>query len=124
MERKADVTVTSFVLANKLPEAMAGELKGMKIGGDGETMEVDDGYFGGYIKPANHKEHRRDRRLAKKENGKRRVVVVTRERGGPTLPAVFKSESAALGVIIDQVGSGTRIMADEATSWNDLEAAT
>jgi hypothetical protein len=45
------------------------------------------------------KDNRRDRRLAKNQNGKRRVVVVVRERGGSMLPAVFKSESAALGWI-------------------------
>lgn len=91
-------------------------------GGDGETVEVDGGYFGGYIKPANCRENRRDRRLAKNQNGKRQVVVVVRERGGSTLPAVFKSESAALGFIVSRVAKGTRIMADEASSWNELQA--
>jgi hypothetical protein len=33
------------------------------------------------------------------QTGKRQVVVVMRERGGSTLPAVFRSESAALGWI-------------------------
>lgn len=111
---------TAFVLAHKLREAMASELKGMRLGGEGETVEVDGGYFGGYIKPANNKEHRRDRRLAKNQNGKRQVVVVMRERGGSTLPAVFRSESAALGFITARVTKGTRLMADEAGSWNDL----
>lgn len=113
---------TAFVLAHKLREAMATEMKGTRLGGDGETVEVDGGYFGGYVKPANHKENRRDRRLAKNQNGKRQVVVVARERGGSTLPAVFKSESAALGWIMSRVASGTRLMADEAGSWNDLHA--
>jgi transposase-like protein len=113
---------TAFVLAHKLREAMASELKGMRLGGQGETVEVDGGYFGGYIKPANHRENRRDRRFAKNQNGKRKVVVVMRERGGRTLPAVFKSESAALGFIALRVAPETRIMADEATSWNDLHS--
>ena len=111
---------TAFVLAHKLREAMASELKGMRLGGDGETVEVDGGYFGGYVKPANHRENRRDRRLAKNQNGKRQVVVVIRERGGRTLPAVFRSESAALGFIASRVAPQTRLMADEAASWNDL----
>lgn len=111
---------TAFVLAHKLREAMASELKGMKLGGDGETVEIDGGYFGGYIKPANLKENRRDRRLAKNQNGKRQVVVVIRERGGSTLPAVFKSESAALAWINRTVANDTRVVADEAASWNDL----
>jgi transposase-like protein len=113
---------TAFVLAHKLREAMALEMKGRQLGGDGETVELDGGYFGGYIKPANHKENRRDRRLAKNQNGKRQVVVVMRERGGSTLPAVFKSEGAALSWIASRVAPGTRLMADEAGSWNDLHA--
>ena len=113
---------TAFVLAHKLREAMASELKGLRLGGEGETVEVDGGYFGGYVKPSNFKENRRDRRLAKNQNGKRQVVVVMRERGGSTLPAVFKSESAALGWIASRVSPDTRLMADEAGSWNDLHA--
>ncbi len=83
-------------------------------------MEVDGGCFGGYIKPANLKENRRDRRLVENQNGKRRVVAVMRERGGRTLPAMFKSESAALGFIVNRVAKESRIVADEARSWNDL----
>ena len=89
-------------------EAMATELKGMRVGGDGETVEVDGGYFGGYVKPANHKENRRDRRLAKNQNGKRQVVVVVRERGGRTVPAVFRAEVDALGFIIQRVAPGVQ----------------
>lgn len=111
---------TAFVLAHKLREAMASELKGRTIGGPGRVAEVDGGYFGGYIKPANHKVNRRDRRVAKNQSGKRQVVVVVRERDGDTLPAVFKSEAAALGFIANRVAKGTRLMADEAGSWNEL----
>ena len=45
-----------------------------------------------------------------------------RERGGSTLPAVFRSESAALGWISGRVSRDTRLIADEASSWNDLHA--
>jgi transposase-like protein len=113
---------TAFVLAHKLREAMASELKGLRLGGDGATVEVDGGYFGGYVKPANRKENRRDRRLARNQNGKRRVVVVARERGGRTLPAVFKNEADAKDWIAARVARETRIVADEAASWNDLAA--
>ncbi len=34
-------------------------------------MEIDGAYFDGHVKPANHKENRRDRRLTKNQNGKR-----------------------------------------------------
>jgi transposase-like protein len=113
---------TAFVLAHKLREAMASEMKGRQMGGDGETAEIDGAYFGAFIRQANHKENRRDRRLAINQNGKRQVVVVIRERGGSTLPAVFKSESAALGWISRIVSPATKLMTDEAGSWNELHA--
>ena len=113
---------TAYVPAHKIREAMAFELRGMSVGGEGKIVEVDGLYAGGYIKPANHKGNRRDRRLAKNQNGKRRVVVVVRERGGRTLPAVFKTEGAAQSWIRSRVLKGTTIMADEAGSWNDLHS--
>jgi transposase-like protein len=111
---------TAFVLAHKLREAMASELKGMHVGGEGETVEIDGGYFGGYVKPANAKENRRDRRYRENRSGKRQVVVVARERGGRTVVNVFKSEAASLPFIADRVAPGTKVMADEAPSWNAL----
>ena len=56
---------SAFVLLHKLREAMAEEMKGRVVGGEGKTAEVDGGYFGGYVKPANVKAHRRDRRLSR-----------------------------------------------------------
>src|SRR5689334_1149609 len=47
---------TSFVLAHKLREAMASEVRQSAIGGEGKRAEVDGGYFGGYVKPANKRE--------------------------------------------------------------------
>jgi len=41
---------------------------------------IDGGYFGGYVKPAKHVENRRDRRLRQYQSGKRKDVVVIRER--------------------------------------------
>src|SRR6185437_14233213 len=111
---------SAFVLAHKLREAMALEMKGRVVGGVGKVVETDGAYFGGYVKPANQKENRRDRRLAKNQNGKRQVVVVVRERGGSTLPAVFRSESAALGFIVQHVAKDTKLVADEANGWNEL----
>src|SRR5208283_4319887 len=102
---------TAFVLAHKIREAMASEMKGVRVGGEGKTVETDGAYFGGHVRPANLRENRRDRRLAKNQSGKRRVVVVVRERGGSTLPAVFKSESAALGWIMAHVAKGSKIVA-------------
>ena len=68
------------------------------IGGERQEAEIDGGYFGGYVKPANLRENRRDRRHAKNQTGKRQVVVIVRERDGKTLPAVFRTEAEALRV--------------------------
>jgi hypothetical protein len=51
------------------------------------SAEVDGGYFGGYVKPANRKEHRLDRRLAENQSGKRKVVLIIKS----TLVTVFTS---------------------------------
>jgi transposase-like protein len=110
----------AFVLAHKLREAMAEELKGRIVGGEGKVAEVDGGYFGGYVKPANHRENRRDRRLFRNQNGKRKVVVIVRERGGNSVPAVFKSEAQATAFIRARVAKGTTVNADEAASWDKI----
>jgi transposase-like protein len=110
----------AFVLLHKLREAMAEELRGRVVGDEGKVAEVDGGYFGGYIKPANLKENRRDRRLAKNQNGKRKVVVVVRERGGETIPAVFKTEAGAMSFLRAHIAKGTTVNADEAASWDEL----
>src|SRR5271154_4776639 len=55
----------AFVLCHKMREAMAEELKGRVIGGEGKVAETDGAYFGGYVKPANFREDRKDRRLWK-----------------------------------------------------------
>ena len=77
---------TAFALACKLREAMAREVH------TGEVLtghvEIDGAYFGGTIRPENHKANRKDRRLKENQNGQRRVVVVMRERLGRTLPIV------------------------------------
>ena len=112
----------TFMLAHKLREAMASELKGRVIGGEEKTAEVDSAYFGGYVKPANRKVDRIDRRFAENQSGKRKAVIVIRERGGNTLPAVFPSESHALSFIRSRIAKGTTVHADESANWNDLHA--
>ena len=110
---------TAFVLAHKLREAMAAEQANMTLRGH---VEVDGAYFGGYVRPENRKEDRKDRRLAENQTGKRRVVVVMRERGGRTLPFVVRSEDQGVPMIRARVESGTVVYADEASSWDELHA--
>lgn len=118
LSRDLDVQYkTAFVLAHKLREALASEIADMKVSG---TVEVDGGYFGGYVKPANYKENRVDRRRAENQTGKRRVVVVMRERKGRTLPFVFKTEAKSIETILNRVDANATVHADEATHWDAL----
>jgi hypothetical protein len=124
MSRELDIQYKSaFVLSHKIREAVASEMKGAQLGGEGKVAEIDGGYFGGYVKPANLAENRVDRRLARNQNGKRKVVVVIRERDGRTLTQAFASEAASTSFIKARVAKGTELMADEAGSWNSLHGA-
>ncbi len=111
---------TAYVMAHKIREAIAAEQQAAdKLAGE---VEVDGAYFGGYLKPANWKENRIDRRLAKNQNGKRRVVVVARERDGRTVTNVFRAEGEAVPMIEASVHADATIHADEAVSWDRLHA--
>jgi transposase-like protein len=110
----------AFVLLHKLREAMAEELKGRTVGGEGKTAEVDGGYFGGYVRPANIREHRKDRRYSENQTGKRKAVVIVRERGGNSVPAVFATEGQAIRFIQARIKPGTIVNADESPAWNAL----
>ena len=110
---------TAFVLSHKIREALSKSNVNKTLSGE---VEIDGAYFGGYVKPANHKEHRLDRRLRYIQNGKRRVVVIMRQRKGGTLPFVFKAEHDSIGIISQHVALGSTIYADEAPSWDHLHA--
>jgi transposase-like protein len=120
LSRDLDVQYkTAYVLSHKIREAVAAEAKDGSVSGH---VEIDGAYFGGYVKPANYKDNRRDRRFAVNQSGKRRVVVVMRERNGKTLPFVAKSEDAAVPTIQARVAVGSTIHADEAAHWDVLHA--
>jgi transposase-like protein len=109
---------TAFVMAHKIREAISAD--------DGEVVsgvvEVDGAYFGGYVKPSNYKENRRDRRLTKNQSGKREVVAVMRERDGRAVTFVVKAEAQATPRIASRVAAGSTIHADEATHWDALHS--
>ena len=93
LSRDLDVQYkTAFVMAHKLREALQATDTGVKVSGD---VEIDGMYVGGYVKPANIKALRRDRRLLANQSGKRQSVIVARERGGKTVTFAAKSEAAA-----------------------------
>ncbi len=86
------------------------------------TVEVDGAYFGGYIRPANEAKDRIDRRLAKNQTGKRRVVIVARERKGRTMTTVTKTEADGVSFVSKVVSPGSVLHADEASHWDALHA--
>lgn len=110
---------TAFVLTHKLREAMAQEQNGRQLNG---IVEIDGGYFGGYVKPANEKADRKDLRLTANRSGKRQCVVIMRERGGKSLPFVVRVEGDAVPLVRDHVGTLATIYADEGSGWDDLHA--
>jgi transposase-like protein len=110
---------SAYVMAHKIREAIGAAADAETVAGE---VEVDGAYFGGYVKPANHRENRVDRRRAENQTGKRRVVVIMRERGGHTLPFVFKAEGHATATIAARVAPGSTIFADEAAHWDVLHA--
>lgn len=110
---------TMWVLVHKLREALASEIAGQQVGG---TVEVDGAYFGGHIRPANHRENRVDRRLAQNQTGKRRVVVIARERKGRTITTVTRTEADGVQFVKAVVTNGSTVHADEAAHWDALHA--
>ena len=120
LSRDLDVQYkTAFVLAHKLREAMAAEQHDRTLNGH---VEIDGAYFGGYLKPRNVKAERVDRRLKEHRTGKRRVVVVMRERKGRSLAYVFRTEDRSVQTIRERVETGTTIYVDEGTGWDELHA--
>lgn len=110
---------TAFVLLHKVREAIGlarseGALKG--------NVEVDGAYFGGYVKPANERKDRKDRRKKIHQSGKRQVVIAIREKKGRTLTFVTHSEAAGVALVKQNVAKGSTVHADEASHWDKLAA--
>lgn len=110
---------TAFVLLHKVREAIelargAGALSG--------NVEVDGAYFGGYVKPANERKDRKDRRKKINQSGKRQSVIVMRERKGRTLTYVARTEAEGVALVAANVQHGATVHADEASHWDKLAA--
>jgi transposase-like protein len=121
LSRDLDVQYKSaYVMAHKIRESLADQQA--EIGEVAGSVEVDGAYFGGYIKPANNRADRVDRRRRVYQTGKREVVVVMRERDGRTLPFVAPTEAAGVPVVAASIAEGSTVYADEASHWDALEA--
>jgi len=118
LSRDLDVQYkTAFVLMHKLREAMARETAEARLSGD---VEIDGAYFGGHVRQANLRKDRVDRRLLKNRSGKRRVVVVLRQRGGRTLTRAFLREAEGIDFAKERVEPGSTLSADELPHWDLL----
>jgi hypothetical protein len=111
---------TAFVLLHKLRCALTANVATTRLSG---VVEIDGGWFGGHVRPENYRLARVDRRRRQHQSGKRRCVVVMRQRGGPTVTAVVKHETEAVPIIRRRVARGSIVHADEARAWDDLHAS-
>jgi len=128
LSRDLDVQYkTAFVLAHKIREAIGNFQDDSAL--DGE-VEVDGSYFGGYIKPANKKEDRVDRRKAENQNGKRRCVIAFRKKSEDgegadrTICHVIDTENQEeiTEMAIDAVDPEALIHADQHSGYDALES--
>jgi hypothetical protein len=103
-------------------EAMASEIKGEGVGGAGRDRGDRCGLFGGSY-PRREPERGSDRSSSSSnQTGKRKAVIVARQRGGRAIAGVFPSETDSLGWIKSRVAKGTVIHADESSAWNPLHS--
>lgn len=109
---------TAFVLMHKLREAMTAETREARLEGE---VEVDGAAFGGHVRPANLREQRIDRRRLGNRSGKRRVVVVLRQRGGRTLTRTFLGEAQGVDFARERIAPGSAVSADETAHWDLLD---
>jgi len=110
---------TAYVLSHKIREAIASLDKGAKVSG---KVEVDGMYAGGYVKPANRAEDRRDRRRTGNQTGKRQSVIAARSRNGNTVTFVAQTEDKGVDGLKDRIEVGSTVYADEASHWDQLAA--
>lgn len=103
---------------HKLREAMMAETRGLHL--DGE-FDVDSAAFGGHVRPANLREDHVDRRRLANRSGRRRVVVVLRQRGGRTLTRTFLREAQGVEFARERIAVGAMVSADEVAHWDLLE---
>lgn len=122
LSRDLDVQYkTAFVLAHKIREALKNEIENLKLSGE---VEIDGAHFCGYVRPANWKHNRKDRRLARNRSPNRRVVVAFRQRGGRIKTFVTKTEPEGVALVQEHLNpKSTTIYADDGTWWDVLHGS-
>ncbi len=110
---------TAFVMLHKVREAIKLARDDGALAGD---VAVDGAYFGGYVKPANRREDRKDLRRSANQTGKRQSVIVAREVTGRTITHVAKHEADGVAFVARNIKPGSVVHADEASHWDRLAA--
>ena len=108
-----------FVLAHKLRETLNALQVTQTLNGE---VEIDATYTGGYLKPSNLVRHRVDRRRRSREKVKCVTIMRERRRDGRSLPFVCSSDKGALPTIQTRVLPGSIVHADDAPTYNPLDA--
>jgi len=86
------------------------------------VAETCGAYVGGHARPENRVADRIDRRRSETRSGKRRVVVVMRERRGRILAQVFAGEDA-VPTRRQRIAQGTRVPADQSPAQSPASPA-
>ena len=115
---------SAFVLLHKLREAMAEELKGRVDRRRGQSRGGRWRIFRRLrASPRISASIASIAALLENQSGKRKAVVVVRERNGNSLPAVFRTRRSALSFIKSRIAKGTVVNADESATGTNCTAA-
>jgi transposase-like protein len=122
---------TAFVLAHKIRESLMEQRDDAPLSGE---VHMDGAYVNGYVRPANRKEDRIDRRLAENQRPDKRCVFVMRQKvetagveingSNKTLTFIIKAENQAdvSNLANKFVKKGSVICADESNAYDVLHA--
>jgi len=124
---------TAFVLMHKLRQSLMDRRDETPLAGE---VQIDGGYVGGSVRPANRAEERVDRRLAEHQNPDKRCILVMRETypaddlaerigGKRTLTFVIPRENQTdVGTLAARyIAPGTTISADESDAYDLLHGS-
>lgn len=109
---------TALLWVHKLRAAIASQSEKAVLSGE---VEIDGGYFGGFVRPKNQKKTQRDlRKIPWRDNDRAWSVVVARQRGGPIRTWVAKQEGDTRPFVRDAIERGSVVFSDEKADWKPL----
>lgn len=119
LKRELEVSYkTAFTRLHKLREVLMTHQQSNDLRG---KVEIDGAYFGGHIRPRNHRPKQVDRRRKAHRSSKRQCVVIFRERWGRSRPIICSESVAALRAH-EIIEYGSEVFTDANTDFNRLAA--